>query len=947
MPSESGLLSLLHVEALRLRLNTPEENGAPEKEVGNKPEALTGIGIRSETRSIAELYSDAWPTGVSAADLRGALHRNLRKVFDALLKDVKNARDRMLALNAGRRAMVERRLEFIARRIAHARGERFQRQLTLTEVLRDAGIAADREPATLAGAAWAAFQGEVALYNVFELFFLKSLEFHAWRPFEDADLRRMNFAAHSFLNHRAVDFAHDKHCWNFVRNNVYSWYVPSQEVADAISAVLREIARKTPLSWSDADLLNWTAELAGGLSHLRFREDRAHAENIVAFVEKHLGIPLVSEFHGRCVCSKVLLPALERGGIALAILDRLLSSLSGTISLHEEEMNPESKQLQNALWACESEGLELFWTEVMSLLKTLSSVSADKAIAPVYPHLVTDSAPLYRVPHVLRGVQMLALELHNLDQMPLSGPELSALHHGSAGQIQQLEMFDLAIVTDSPERAKSANWMAALADQLPYWKSLVGSATNLNWGELHLYLALSKLKENSVCVYLSHRMLPEGRDGDKLRKALLSQAALQELIEVQGGALGTHRYVYVFRRTADKARRDVHRPRFGKTETFNADDLASRLENANCVQSEILERGWSHLFVTGNAPLVRHLEHRFPKLMHVASVQGVPCAAGDGKRSAGQVSFTMANQLTGALHGWPTETGVRFHTHSNNEASWRIFPRNPLDVSWLECLLNSGVTQSWIRHRAQQTPGRHLKINDVRQIPVVDLSHVSSADVHRASELLGTVRPDRTALGDWLAHGDALAMRKAKFMALASRVGSMEKLLDRYRPLFKDGTLDGTSGLPELRPEAITHFYPDRLLCALAKSPDAQIQYRSRELSPLPSDSWTVLSADCVVQPRRSFIVIATRQGPSIQLTVPTGAEKFVASQIMAMAGRTWSETLSLLQIPMDVSLFAAQSSEIVRALNQTAQETDLYRDAIDRLACDLFEMPAELRESF
>ncbi len=384
----------------------------------------------------------------------------------------------------------------------------------------------------------------------------------------------------------------------------------------------------------------------------------------------------------------------------------------------------------------------------------------------------------------------------------------------------------------------------------------------------------------------------------------------------------------------------------GKTETFNAVDLAGRLESANCVQSEILERGWSHLFVSGNAPLVRHLEHRFPKLLHIASVQGVPCAPEEGKRSAEQVSFTMADRLTCALHGWPTETGVRFHALSNNETLWQIFPHNPLDVSWLECLLNSGVIQSWIRHRAQQTPGRHLKINDIRQIPVVDLAHVSSADVHRASELLGSIRPDRTALEDWLAHDDALVMRKARFMALASRVGSMEKLLDRYRPLFKDGTLDCTSELPELRPEAITHFYPDRLLCALAKSPDAQIQYRSRELSPLPSDSWTILSANCVVQPRRAFIVIATRQGPAIQLTVPTGAEKFVASQIAAMAGRTWSETLSLLRIPMDVSLFAAQSSEIVRALNQTAQETDLYREMIDRLACDLFEISAELRET-
>ena len=66
---------------------------------------------------------------------------------------------------------------------------------------------------------------------------------------------------------------------------------------------------------------------------------------------------------------------------------------------------------------------------------------------PVQPedHFVVTPSRNILIPHV---VQLLGLELHNLEQLPLGGPEVSKLHQGSAAQIQQIETFDVAVVTD-------------------------------------------------------------------------------------------------------------------------------------------------------------------------------------------------------------------------------------------------------------------------------------------------------------------------------------------------------------------------------------------------------------------------------------------------------------------------------------------------------------------
>lgn len=949
MHSEENLAHLVHIEALLGKLASPA------------PKTAT---VRAQTPAPAPKLEMKWPLGALCNEtLSTRLKLVVREplagpglgirshpvtvtpsvepltaVLETLTKDIMASRDRLLLLNPGRRKMIEHRLEFLARRIARARGERLTRSLSLTEVLKESyRDSAQAQTKVLGNLAWKAFVTECALYNILELFVLKCLDVYGWRKFEPSDLGRLNFAVNTFLSQRASGFAHDKHCWNFARTNLYSWYVPSRAALESLTPTLENLT----IGWTDQDLVRWLSALPESLKlpNQNLEEDQSLADTVVDLIEKQLGMPLVNKFQGQAVCRKFFIPALESGSIGLSLLDRLLMNVKSSDG--RDWLNDDSNQLHRAIWGCESESFEAFWTEVVSILKLLRSARSN----------LDWSTPdqLCRLPHASHVVQLLGLELHNLEQLPLGGPEVSKLHQGSAAQIQQIETFDVAVVTDHADRHKSARWMKALADQLPYWRTLVSGSTNLNWGELHLHLALSKLKENGYCVYLSHRVLPEGGDGEKLRRSVLGMATLEAFVELHEDSYRPYRYLYVFRRESNKAERDRHRARFGQIKTLRGPIVFSDLEEANSTQAEIMERGWDHLFVRGAAPLVRHLNHKFPKLFQLASIQSWP-VGGDSPQGFFGGSATRALEIS-LKNPTDLSSGVMFTPVCNppDAASSRerlyLFPHNPVDLPWISAILHSAPAQFWIRHQILNVAAnKQPRLADLRSCPIIDLSHSPSDAVHDALEWLGQSKPDSVQLLGWACRGDMpLTEKHAKYVAIAKRYSSLERIVARYRPLFNGSNFD------ELRPEAITQFYPANLLCFISQSPDLRIQYAGRERCNILPENWTIHDVQVVLQTvggkPGAFIVAYTRQGPTIQIAVPMAIREYVGAQLKQLRGHTWGEALSILRLPRDVQLYAAQASEIMRVVNETAQEMTVYQKALEELALELFEISPEVRQ--
>jgi len=368
---------------------------------------------------------------------------------------------------------------------------------------------------------------------------------------------------------------------------------------------------------------------------------------------------------------------------------------------------------------------------------------------------------------------------------------------------------------------------------------------------------------------------------------------------------------------------------------------------------------------------VRHLNHKFPKLFQLASVQlGVETRSAETqapplvKNSGGGLTFLIAQVEASGLRFVPSRDS------GSKRDAVAVFPHNPADLSWMQCLLNSPPAQFWIRHSGNAKGPRQIPkgerfsarelYQELRSVPIVDLTRAPTDAVHEALEWLGRASQDITELQRWAGEENAtLIERQARYVAMSRKYCGLEQLLERYRPMVdgdleghQSNRLDGDSTIPiTIRPDAVTRFYPERMLCHVAQSPDVRIQYTGRERTSLIPENWTVAEAHVVAGAagatisKNGFVVVGTRQGPSIQILTPAPILGYVAAQFKELRDHTWGEALSMIRIPRDVGLFAAQTAEITRVLVQTRSEMTAYKRALDGLALGLFEISPELRQ--
>ncbi len=844
------------------------------------------------------------------------LNDNITEIVNALIDDVGFSKDRLVALNSGRVHLIEKRIDSIARKIALIGGEKYQSTVVLEEVIRNSFKSTKRSyPVQLA---WRAFIAEVSLYNLFEIFILKSLDFYGIRVFDPSDVRKMNFSIHSFLSQKAVGFNHDKHCWNFVRNNIYSWYTPGSETSLKVNTILEKIDQTSPLSWSDIDLLNWikVAPESLHLSHLQFYQGHENAKQVLDLIENGFQIPISRSFRNQNLFSKVFIPSLGRSGLALGLLEKFLNRLTGNLTSPDEEQTLEAQQIQNALWLCESEALELYWTEIMSLLKVLKLASSDRAIS----HSM--DKPNFKIPQVIHSVHALGLELHNLEQLPLSGAELSRLHQGSAGKIQQLEMFDLSIVADCPERNKSQTWMQAMADQIPFWRQYIGTNTNINWGECHLLMGVSKLKDSGRCVYLSSKQLTDIKDGEKLRKTILSECYLERFLEIRNQSVNGFQYVYVFRKCMQKEKRDSARTEFATCDQMGNLEFKN-FEKTYFLHGELVEKGFLHLFSKHENSILRQFENHYPKLFQLAHIYAFCKPKTD---DAVELGLSIPKVKKDQIYVNLKNDKYNFSHLESATTCFIIIPHNPNDISWMLNYLNSGLIEKWITASRSLQTSKQFKLHDLKHLPMLDVNAITPDLIARYSEFLGSIQSQDSKdcdeklnhfINDKVKSSDELL---SLFIAISNRKRSLETLFDRYRPFFISDSIENGDLLPKIKPQSITHFYPERLLVSLQNSSEVKIQYIHKEQSHVPTELWFIKSMEMQSSSKKQSILIQTTLNTQILLSAPIGTAEYILDQLELLKEHPWVECLHLVKVPSDVSLFISQTQEISRIISHTAE---------------------------
>lgn len=151
--AQESISELINIDTLLGRLNLPqsrpldtlaEERKSDQRNqsfsTGKWPRELLSIDLKekiiSPTKDVTETLRQSLGPKLQPA-LPSHIYITLDNIFEILLADVSAAREQLLLLNPGRRKLLEHRLEFIARKIARGRGERWSRSIILPEVLKD------------------------------------------------------------------------------------------------------------------------------------------------------------------------------------------------------------------------------------------------------------------------------------------------------------------------------------------------------------------------------------------------------------------------------------------------------------------------------------------------------------------------------------------------------------------------------------------------------------------------------------------------------------------------------------------------------------------------------------------------------------------------------------------------------------------------------------------
>ncbi len=937
MHSKRDLLSLLNHDILKDRLVSITETNEGIAPLSNANINAITLPTHSDTKindvskeiGFKEYDTNVLPDIQLPKELRESkLFDNLSQIYHLILNDVRSSRERLSRLNPSRRKLIERRLEFIARKIASQTGKKLNQTFDLQEILKGKEFTN-----SILRDAWFTFQAEVALYNIFELFFLKKLEFHGLRKFDNEDLNKLNFSSHQYLSQHAIGFSKDTSCWNFVRNNLYSWFVLQDGTDEKILEFLNKIENESPLAWSDLDLINWVQYLheTENMQFFNFHLEMIVSKGLVDFFKQHAGIELTRMQGNIHTSAKILFPSLGRGGFALNIMDELLEKMNHEISADEKNITQDTLQLQNSIFACEIECFELSWVEVMSLLKTISKTSTDRAI-PSYQYAYAEMQDYYKIPHVLRSVNKLALELHNVDQLPLLGSGMSGLLSGSAGHIQQNETFDLSIVTDCPYNTRSSQYLSAISEQIPYWKKLIKGTSNVNWGELHTYLSISKLKDGGKCILLTHKPFAQGKDCEKLRKLFFKNAHLESVFEIAQTDIVPIKYIYVFTK-----KQSTQRPSILEFKKCKIRDIFSlkiiKEEMWKTHIQTLIEQGWNEGTPLNMPFITEHLSSSTPRLGQHATI------IVENNKSENQSDSEFAYATKKQDDSIFVIKNSKSYTFTLNlcesdriNTCIRIIPHDSNNKDWLTQYLNSNLVQKYIKHFHHT----NLEISDLKALPILNFNKMNTNKVDDCFEWISQFKGNHKALLLWAKEDVSLNNRWSRLLAIVRKLVGLDKINKRYGCLLEVQNEKNLNGF-ELKPENVTQFYPERLLVSLNQHKEIRIKTYLSECTSVQLNDWVIVDSCVNTQNNKTNIVLKTKQGPSIVIDVPFGTDKYICAQILKFKSYTWKELQVLIKVPLDSNLFLIQVSEISRILKETKEEQEAYQTAFEHIAQEIY----------
>ncbi|HLB58759.1 MAG TPA: N-6 DNA methylase [Bdellovibrionota bacterium] len=784
----------------------------------------------------------------------------------------------------------------------------------------------------------------------------------------------LNWTISKVLSYGSQNLIADRHSWLFVKQNSYSWYRHPDELGEVISKRLEPFEFTT----QTVDLLNILYE-----SYLRHATDNLYGHLTPTPIVRFTWDKLLTNEDG----DRSLFRTMGLHRQPKLVFDPAIGSgnfLAETARQMNEELkadyreNSHWKELANAittgLYGCDLDPFAHLFAE-LKLLWLLSPALLHQMDAVIHNHHST-----------LSIIHQNSLKLHCDDQLkfdssesiqelrsdirfnvlPLEG-HLKTVHW----KIKNSARFDfVACCPPESDEDRKAEFLKEMMAHSPYWQEYY--TRGMDYSYWFFILGLSKLREGGRMGIVTHNYWPTSEGGNKLRKFLLENSRILEIIDIGERSLeenGTKipRYITIMERCSDKEKRDTNKIKITKIKPDSTplplSDLLSQIFNESLnltAPGQVVETDHFHIFYSAipQSELDHHpwtiiQESGFSQvLQHIAKTKttlGTLCFLERGEGFLEQNRNQDKSVPTLAQEFLATSEMKKSNQFSLHKEASSINPRDIIlikrpntreSLKYIQAILNSSLATFWYQHNGDQRSGKLVyTIQTLKMMPIRSILFANhdgdEVYMERKQRILSTIkRKDfsflEASLKLELETGHEELVHDA-IMGMMDEIEVIRRQRRKYQPLVTINEQSET----DISNISLYPIFPRDRLCALRDHPAIHMEVCGE--TNIQTFCLANISREAGLKYEQEHLMLIGTEGGVLKLYAPKDLLDLLQVFLLQRTHEFWEEFSQGILLPSDLHLWEAQKYEILNTFKSLEELEEQCNGLIDQVVCRLY----------
>ncbi|OGQ35619.1 MAG: hypothetical protein A3F16_04845 [Deltaproteobacteria bacterium RIFCSPHIGHO2_12_FULL_43_9] len=898
-----------------------------------------------------------------------AIKRNIRDILGELLNyltnDVFHRKHELLQLTASRREKVLHDLDQIASNSTYSDKNITQEQFE-TLIYSD-------DPET--EKVLSIFSHRVAYSTLLKFILVKYWVDLGLLNEKNVKYSDLNWTISKILSSVTQNLVADKHSWLFIKQNSYSWYRTPQELIEVI------IQRLQPFSLRDSscDIINFIYEhYLKNISNnpyfnltptplVKFTWDKIlNNENHATSFFRKLGMHFQTKL--------VFDPAMGSGNFLSEIAQRIKREINakGDVKAKDQLL---SAAITGGLYGCDIDPFSYIFAEI-KLLWILSPTFNNKKDFPSASSLT------------LSIIHQNSLKLHGEDQLefdqskkppklesdfkfnllPLEG-HLKNVY----SKIKNSARFDF-VVCCPPESREQAEQLIIkeTSAHLPYWQQFY--CGNMDYSSWFFILGLSKLREGGKLGFVTNSYWPTSEGGTKLRKYILENAKIIEIIDLNTYILPNEhnpipRYITILERCSSKENRDQNKIKITRVTSSGKNipltDLLNRLLQAGKTitsHGQVIETDLFQIFFS--AIPQSDLDQNPWTIIQESGFSGVLHQIAKTKVTLGTLAFLARKEGAEEAEEIGTENGTthtsicqeflfspetarvnNFHLQGDlGKISARDIvickkPNTKESIHYIQAILNSSLATFWYQHNGNQRNSKFVyTVNTLKLMPIRTIKFDDKEDEilrERKSRFeQAAKRKDfkflEASLKLEIDHGNEELVHDA-IVFITNEIGEIRKKATKYKPFI----LKNAKGADTISNIAIFPIFPKNRLALLREHTAIQMEVCGE--TNIQTFCLAGVSRESGIKYESEHLLLISNDSGTLKIYAPGDLLDLLEGFLKERINEFFEEFTSGIFLPQDLHLWEAQKHEILNAYKSQEEHEENFLALLDQLIFKLY----------